>query len=641
MTTLGDTPLTTTIGTAATQDSSAFDAAGAAAAAQAAAATDATTKANAAAAASQPLNTAVLKSLVTTKGDLIAATASATVARVGVGTDNQVLTADSSQTAGVKWADVLTVSGSSGRASCRVATAAVLAGTPTYANGSSGVGATLTEVGFGVLTVDGVAVALNDRVLVKNQAAPAQNGIYLVSIVGTSLISYVLTRTTDYDQSTDIFEGTFTLIEEGTANTGTAWQQTTSGTITVGTTAVVFAELKGEAPSAATPQAVGTAAAGTSTTKSNDDHVHPSGAGTPSTQAFGDAAATGTGPAASMTDHKHAMPANPVAYAAPSLTLGTSNSAGAAASAVRTDATILAFDATTPAAVGTAAVGAATVAARRDHVHATGAGTPTTSAIGDAAATGTGPAAAMTDHVHGREAFGTTTATVGSSAGGSATTPSKSDHVHATGAGTPSTQAFGDAAATGTGPAASMTDHKHAMMANPYLPYRSGGTFAYLPAFSSTSNTATSTGTLYAIPFFVPVTTTFVKIIGLVATGITNGQLRMGIYSTTGGVPDALVLDAGTVAATTSADAPITISQSLTPGWYWLACVTQVAAPTLTCSTGNAVNPMANIPTTGSIRSGGPMHGYSQTGVTSTLPSPWGSTYTQQQTVPLVALTPQ
>lgn len=53
----------------------------------------------------------------------------------------------------------------------------------------------------------------------------------------------------------------------------------------------------------------------------------------------------------------------------PALTLGTSNSAGAASTYIRTDATILAFDVTAPAALGTAAVGTATVAARRDHVH--------------------------------------------------------------------------------------------------------------------------------------------------------------------------------------------------------------------------------------------------------------------------------
>lgn len=92
-------------------------------------------------------------------------------------------------------------------------------------------------------------------------------------------------------------------------------------------------------------------------------------------------------------------------------------------------------------------------------------GTPSTQAFGDAAAKGSGPSDALEDHKHAWPALGTTAAAIGTSAGGSATTPSKSDHVHATGAGTPSTQAFGDAAATGSGPAAAMTDHKHAMPA--------------------------------------------------------------------------------------------------------------------------------------------------------------------------------
>jgi len=92
----------------------------------------------------------------------------------------------------------------------------------------------------------------------------------------------------------------------------------------------------------------------------------------PVTQAFGDSAAAGSATHAAHRDHTHGMPANPVAYAAPALTFGTSNSAGAAASAIRTDATILAFDSTVPvtqASGDAAATGSASTAAHRDHVH--------------------------------------------------------------------------------------------------------------------------------------------------------------------------------------------------------------------------------------------------------------------------------
>jgi len=58
-----------------------------------------------------------------------------------------------------------------------------------------------------------------------------------------------------------------------------------------------------------------------------------------------------------------------IELAAPGFTLGTTNSAGTAASAVASDSTLLAFDTTDPAAVGTTAVGSATVASRRDHGH--------------------------------------------------------------------------------------------------------------------------------------------------------------------------------------------------------------------------------------------------------------------------------
>jgi len=46
----------------------------------------------------------VAKSTATTKGDLLVATAASTIARQGVGSDGQILTADSAQTNGIKWA---------------------------------------------------------------------------------------------------------------------------------------------------------------------------------------------------------------------------------------------------------------------------------------------------------------------------------------------------------------------------------------------------------------------------------------------------------------------------------------------------------------------------------------------------------
>jgi len=57
-------------------------------------------------------------------------------------------------------------------------------------------------------------------------------------------------------------------------------------------------------------------------------------------------------------------------FGAPAFTLGTANSAGDSAIAVASNSTLLTFDTTLPAATGSAAVGSATVAPRRDHVHA-------------------------------------------------------------------------------------------------------------------------------------------------------------------------------------------------------------------------------------------------------------------------------
>lgn len=124
----------------------------------------------------------------------------------------------------------------------RVATAAALPSC-TYVNGVSGVGATLTAYVNGALTVDSVLVSSGDRILVKNQASNAQNGIYTVTNSGTSSAKFVLTRDTDANSSTELVTGTQVLVNEGSTNQGSIFYLSTTGSITVGTTALVFKQV--------------------------------------------------------------------------------------------------------------------------------------------------------------------------------------------------------------------------------------------------------------------------------------------------------------------------------------------------------------------------------------------------------------
>lgn len=121
----------------------------------------------------------------------------------------------------------------------RVATTAAL--TATYNNGSSGVGATLTNAGaLAALQIDGVSAALNDRVLVKNQATQFQNGIYVVTTVGSGAVPWVLTRANNYDNSSEISQGDLFTVGTGTVNGLTQWIQSAPGPFTVGVTAITF-----------------------------------------------------------------------------------------------------------------------------------------------------------------------------------------------------------------------------------------------------------------------------------------------------------------------------------------------------------------------------------------------------------------
>ena len=114
----------------------------------------------------------------------------------------------------------------------------------TYNNGTSGVGATLTATANGALSVDSTLTIVAERILVKNEATQANNGVYVVTQVGSAGAPYILTRATDFDTVgtgvNQIDEGDFFLVTNGVANLNTAWVQQTAPPITIGTTAIVF-----------------------------------------------------------------------------------------------------------------------------------------------------------------------------------------------------------------------------------------------------------------------------------------------------------------------------------------------------------------------------------------------------------------
>ena len=112
----------------------------------------------------------------------------------------------------------------------------------TYSNGASGVGATLTATANGALSIDATAVTSGIRVLVKDQAAGAQNGVYTVTQVGSAGTPFILTRATDFDTAAagEIANNAYFFITGGVTQAGDSYVLSVIGTITVGTTALTF-----------------------------------------------------------------------------------------------------------------------------------------------------------------------------------------------------------------------------------------------------------------------------------------------------------------------------------------------------------------------------------------------------------------
>jgi len=172
----------------------------------------------------------------------------------GTMSGNLILNADPTialQSATKQYVDTIAAAGIHYHQACRAETTANL--NATYSNGSSGVGATLTNAGTqAAIVLDGVTLSATNRVMVQDQTNQAHNGVYIVTTVGSASTNWVLTRATDADSYSPsdpdaLGEGDAFFITEGTVHGGELDVMTTTGVITFGTTNIVFA-LVSDAP---------------------------------------------------------------------------------------------------------------------------------------------------------------------------------------------------------------------------------------------------------------------------------------------------------------------------------------------------------------------------------------------------------
>jgi hypothetical protein len=125
---------------------------------------------------------------------------------------------------------------------------AYAAGGVTYANGTAGVGATLTQdtPSDGAFDkLDGITITAGDRVLIMDQTAGLENGIYTLTTVGDGVSTpWVMTRVTDADEGTELQANASCFVNQGVLYADSAYTQTADN-VTVGTTALTFVKFTG------------------------------------------------------------------------------------------------------------------------------------------------------------------------------------------------------------------------------------------------------------------------------------------------------------------------------------------------------------------------------------------------------------
>ena len=117
----------------------------------------------------------------------------------------------------------------------------------TYNNGTAGVSATITQASsYSSLTIDSTGAAVGNRILVKNAANAAYNGVYVVNSTGSGATPWVMTRSTDTDSygpgTGDLSLNDYFFTQGGITNKGSSFVCTVPSAIIFGTTAITFSE---------------------------------------------------------------------------------------------------------------------------------------------------------------------------------------------------------------------------------------------------------------------------------------------------------------------------------------------------------------------------------------------------------------
>jgi len=167
-------------------------------------------------------------------------------------TTGTVTTAPTAATdiANKQYVDGLVASGIHFHAPVRVESPTPLTATYNQPGGAGvGVGATLTNAGTqAALVIDGVTLSVSDRVLIYTQTNATQNGVYVVTSVGSVSTNWVLTRSSDTDtygltSASTLGEGSTFFVQQGATGAGETYTCNTSGVIVFGTTNITFAQI--------------------------------------------------------------------------------------------------------------------------------------------------------------------------------------------------------------------------------------------------------------------------------------------------------------------------------------------------------------------------------------------------------------